>query len=220
MPPVTVAMPTPATMPSVCDTAIQPPTTPRSRTGTRSGTVALSAANIAFRDACARLHASAIVSTDWADASSTSASAPSRPPATTHGTRRPNRDVVRSDSAPNNGLAITDTADPTPVTTPKTSSLSPGETTSACWASSTWIGPKKPAHRPSPASVTHATQRRGTDSSGSSSADSRASAACTGTGSGGSGHGHHWLIAGSSLVMCWVIDWVIYWAAISRRYQS
>ena len=94
-----------------------------------------------------------------------------RAPATTHGTRRPNRDVVRSDSAPNSGFATTETADPTPVTTPKTSSLWPGETTCACWASSTWIGPKKPAHSPSPASVTAVTHRRVTGSTGSASAD-------------------------------------------------
>src|SRR4029079_9595067 len=40
----------------------------------------------------------------------------------------------------------------------------------ACCASSTWIGPKKPAQRPSPASVTAATHRRGTASPGSANA--------------------------------------------------
>ena len=170
MPPVAVAMPTPPTMPSVCETATQPPTTPRSRTGTRSGTVAVSAANIALREACASDQASTIARIDWAVASRTSASAPSSAPTTTHGTRRPKREVVRSDRAPKSGFATTETADPTPVTTPNTNSLWPGETTCACWASSTWIGPKNPAHSPSPASVTDATQRFGTETSGSASA--------------------------------------------------
>ena len=80
--------------------------------------VAVSAANIAFSDAWARPQASTIASTECAVASSTRASPPDSAPATTHGSRRPNRDVVRSDSAPNNGFATTETAEPTPVTTP------------------------------------------------------------------------------------------------------
>ena len=161
MPPVTVAIPTPLTMPSVCDTATQPPTTPRCATGTWSGTVAVSAANIALSAACARHQPTTITATESATASSSSARAPATAPPATHGTRRPKRDVVRSDSAPNSGLATTDTAEPRPVTSPKTNSLSPGATASACWASSTWIGPKKPAQTPSPASVTRATHERG-----------------------------------------------------------
>ena len=94
--------------------------------------------------------------------------------------------MVRSDSAPNSGFATTETADPTPVTTPKTSSLWPGETSCACWASSTWIGPKNPAHSPSPASVTQATHRRGTESTGSASAAGDRHAAAGGDGSAAS----------------------------------
>jgi hypothetical protein len=134
-------MPTPATMPSVCETATQPPTTPRWLTGTRSGTAAVRAANIAFSPSCARHQASSISQTPFAKASSSSAAPPAMAPPATHGTRRPNREVVRSESAPASGFATTDTADPTPVTSPKTSSLWSGDTTCACWASSTWIGP-------------------------------------------------------------------------------
>jgi hypothetical protein len=75
----------------------------------------------------------------------------------THGTRRPKRDTVRSEIAPKTGLATTETAAPTPATRPKANSLLPGASSAACWASSTWIGPKNPAHNPMEAKVIRAT---------------------------------------------------------------
>ncbi len=147
-PPVTPASPTPVTMPRVCETATQPPTRPRASTGTRSGTVALSAANIAVRAACARAQASTISGTESARASSSRPAAPSTAPASTHGTRRPRREVVRSESAPHSGLASTPTTEPIPVTRPNTSSLWPGATCSRLQREQHLHGPEHPGPQP------------------------------------------------------------------------
>jgi hypothetical protein len=56
-------------------------------------------------------------------ASRTSAAAPASAPPTVHGCRRPNRPVVRSDSAPATGLATSATAAPIPVTQPSAAIL-------------------------------------------------------------------------------------------------
>ena len=48
---------------------------------------------------------------------------------------------------------------PSPVTRARICSLLAGSIASACWASSTWIGPKNPAHSPMLATVSSATQR-------------------------------------------------------------
>ncbi|WP_238334803.1 hypothetical protein [Kribbella amoyensis] len=80
-------------------------------------------------------------------------------PASTHGTRRPKREAVRSEAAPKTGFATTETAAPTPVTTPKTNSLLLGATASDCCASSTWIGPSQAAKTPTLASTTAVVHR-------------------------------------------------------------
>ena len=81
-----------------------------------------------------------MVATSPAAASTASPAAPASAPPSVHGWRRPNREVVRSESRPASGLATTDTAAPIPVTTPNTTSLSAAASSSACRGSSTWIG--------------------------------------------------------------------------------
>ena len=56
------------------------------------------------------------------------------------------------------------------MTRESTASLWSGEMASDCWASSTWIGPKKPDHSPMLASTSQVTQSRETGSVGSASA--------------------------------------------------
>src|SRR3954467_6968238 len=54
-----------------------------------------------------------------------------------------------------------------PVTRASVASLWSGENRSACWARSTWMGPKKPAHTPMLTRLSHTTQRPLTGSVGS-----------------------------------------------------
>ncbi len=68
------------------------------------------------------------------------------------------------------GLANTETAAPTPVTSERTASLWSGLIDSACWASSTWIGPKKPDQTPTEISESQTTQTALTGRIGSASA--------------------------------------------------
>ena len=76
-------------------------------------------------------------------ASRASAAAPASAPHTVHGCRRPNRPVVRSDSAPATGLAIMATAAPMPVTQPSTTTLCADPAIAWTWlGSSTSSGPK------------------------------------------------------------------------------
>src|SRR6266545_4266117 len=87
---------------------------PRCRSGARSGTAAVVAASTAFPPACTTHHAMTIRTTAPDTASASRPSTTPAAPAATHGTRRPNREVVRSEKAPNSGFAITATADPMP----------------------------------------------------------------------------------------------------------
>ena len=108
--------------------------------------------------------------------SSSSDAAPSTTPPSTHGTRRPRRERVRSLKAPHTGLANSDTAAPLNRTTASSASLlmppgSAAATRSACWASSTWIGPNHPAITPRLSSTSAPTQRAGGLSTGSSKAE-------------------------------------------------
>src|SRR4051812_17583768 len=103
-------------------------------------------------------------------ASTTSPVAPSSAPASVHGWRRPNREVVRSDSRPITGFASSAAMAPAPVTRPNTSSLLAWSNSSACCGSSTWIGAYTPSHRPRLAKKSHAIQLRRTGTSGSPSA--------------------------------------------------
>ena len=78
--------------------------------------------------------------------------------------------MVRSEKAPKSGLQTTETKAPSPVTRENTNALWSESIASACWASSTWIGPKKPAHSPMLASDSATTHRAGGLRSGSASA--------------------------------------------------
>ena len=81
---------------------------------------------IAFRPTWARLQAMMTPAMVCWPASRTSAAAPASAPPTVHGCRRPNRPVVRSDSAPATGLATSAAAAPTPVTQPSAAILPAG----------------------------------------------------------------------------------------------
>ena len=180
--PVTAAIPDPTMTPAVWAMASTPPTTPRSRVGTWSGTVAVMAASIALRAAWASAHASTSRQTESAPDSRSIATAPRAAPPRTHGRRRPDRSVVRSENAPHTGFSTVETAAPTPVTRASTASLWSGERASDCCASSTWIGPKKPDHRPMLASTSHSTHSREAGSVGSRSARSTGVAGVAGVG--------------------------------------
>ena len=170
--PVTAAIPEPTMTPAVWAMASTPPTTPRSRVGTWSGTVAVMAANIALSEACASAQASTSSHTESAPDSRSIATAPRAAPPSTHGRLRPERRVVRSEKAPHTGFSTVETSAPTPVTSERTAALWSGEMASDCCASSTWMGPKNPDHRPMLASTSQRTHDRGTRSVGSRSARS------------------------------------------------
>src|SRR5215470_3355931 len=170
--PDAAAIPDPAMTPRVWAMARKPPTDPRCRVGTWSGTVAVIAASMAFSDPCASDHPSTNDHTESARESTTIATTPPIAPRTTHGSRRPRRDVVRSEKAPHNGLSTIDTAAPTPVTKASTVSLWSGAIASDCFANNTWIGPKKPDQRPMLATNSQTTQSFDTDVVGSASARS------------------------------------------------
>ncbi len=121
--PVAAAIPDPRMTPAVWEMASTPPTTPRSRVGTWSGTVAVIAASIALSEAWARAQASTSRQTESAPDSSTMATAPPAAPPSTQGRRRPIRSVVRSEKAPHTGLSTVETSAPTPVTSDSTPAL-------------------------------------------------------------------------------------------------
>ena len=100
----------------VCAIPIHPETAPRWETGTRSGTLAARPACIAFTPTCARHHPAAIDGMLCRRPTSSSAAAVPAAPPSTNGRRRPNLDVVRSDSAPASGFTIIATAAPRPLT--------------------------------------------------------------------------------------------------------
>ena len=179
--PVAAAMPVPATTPMVCATATIPPIRPRRLLGTWSGIIAVTAASIALSAACTPHQPSSITATFGATDSTASEAAPPRAPPTSQGSRRPARSVVRSEKAPASGLQMTETSAPTPVTRASTCSLFAASSASACWASSTEIGPKNPAHSPTLATASSPTQRVGGTTVGSASA---AGVCCVGPGFG------------------------------------
>ena len=168
--PVAAAMPVPATTPMVCATATIPPIRPRRLLGTWSGIIAVTAASIALSAACTPHQPSSITATFGATDSTASEAAPPRAPPTSQGSRRPARSVVRSENAPASGLQMTETSAPAPVTSASTCSLFAASSASACWASSTEIGPKNPAHSPTLATASSPTQRVGGATVGSASA--------------------------------------------------
>jgi len=136
---------TASSTPSVCGRPIQPDTTPRCPTGTWSGTPAVTLACIAFSPAWARHQPAMTPAIVCWPASRHSAAAPASAPPTIHGRRRPNRLVVRSDSAPATGLATIATAAPMPVTHPRTTTLCAGPAIACTWLGSrTEIGPMYP----------------------------------------------------------------------------
>ncbi len=166
-------MPTPTRIPSVCAIARKPPTSPRRETGTWSGTAAVTAAYIALMAICAPHHATTMTPTLGATARTSSDAAPPAAPPSTHGSRRPTRNVVRSENAPKTGLLIVDTIAPARSTSDSTPSLWSGESSRACSARSTWIGPNQPEKIARFTRVRAATQRAGGVRVGSSSADGR-----------------------------------------------
>jgi hypothetical protein len=110
-------------MPSVWPTPSQPPTMPRCRCGTWSGTAAKSAACMALSVNCAAHQPSAMITMFGAPARIPRLTTPPSAPIAVHGSRLPARHVVRSEIAPNNGLAMTEHAAPRPETTPSAISL-------------------------------------------------------------------------------------------------
>lgn len=173
IPPAAVASPVPVTAPRICAAPNQPPTTPRCSRGTRSGTAAVTAAKDAFSVSWTRHQPTAIAHSPPAPASSSSDSAPPAAPATIHGVRRPQRAVVRSDSAPKNGFAASDTTAPAPVTHASSVSFDipvPGAKSSACRASRICNGPYQPTQIATLASDSAAVQPRPTRSTGSARA--------------------------------------------------
>ena len=106
-----------------------------------------------------------MASTVVACESTTIATTPTTSPPSTHGSRRPIRSTVRSEKAPHTGFRTVDTAAPRPVTSASTVSLCAASTASACCASSTWIGPKNPAHTAMLTRESQSTHARPTGSS-------------------------------------------------------
>ena len=99
---------TPPTTPRVWAIARKPPTRPRAPTGTWSGTVAVTAASIAFSDAWTPHQAEHHHRHRVRDRRAPAATGRRRAaPPSTQGSRRPIRSVVRSEKAPKTGLQIT-----------------------------------------------------------------------------------------------------------------
>ena len=89
---------------------------PRWATGTWSGSTATWAASSALKKTCATHQPSSTTATFGASATTRIPAVPPTRPPTIHGRRLPNRDVVRSLSPPQIGLATIATSAPTPVT--------------------------------------------------------------------------------------------------------
>ena len=172
--PVADAMPVPPTTPTVCAIARMPPILPRPPTGTWSGTVAVTAASIALSEAWTPHQPSAITTTlsaaDEHQQRRARRRARRRPPRAAAG-RRAASYGRRTRRRP--GCRRPRSRAPRPSTSERICFLLSASIASACWASSTWIGPKKPAHSPMLARVRNATQRPGGFSVGSASADRR-----------------------------------------------
>ena len=100
-------------------------------------------------------------------ASTRSPTAPATPPTTIHGTRRPNRDIVRSDSAPHSGFATRESAAPTAETRPSAASFASGASAAAWLGSRIWMGPKSPIMMHSQARLNRSAHERVTGRSGS-----------------------------------------------------
>ena len=90
-------------MPTACGADIHPDTNPRWPTGTWSEMVAVSAAVMMQKPTDAATHAAPIAQISVCSPSTTSESAKTSAPTTIHGRRRPNREAVRSESAPVSG---------------------------------------------------------------------------------------------------------------------
>ena len=93
-----------------------PATIPRCATGTWSGSTATMTASRALNPTWATHHPSRTNGIVGAQATTRTPRDPPTRPVTIHGRRIPNRDVVRSLSLPQNGLASMATAAPTPAT--------------------------------------------------------------------------------------------------------
>ena len=98
----------------------------RRSTGTRSGRIAASAATVAFSAAAPRHHQTSNSRKVPARDTGIRSSAVTTAPPTIHGVREPNRDRVRSDSAPKTTLASSATTAAAPVRTASRATLSSG----------------------------------------------------------------------------------------------
>jgi hypothetical protein len=125
------------------------PRVPRWLTGTRSGSAAVSVASIPPSPSSAMNQPTAMTAISGAAATMPRPAAATTAQPSVHGWRRPRGEVVRSDSAPTTGLAISPAIAPTPMTTDSSTASAPLGTPflatwscseATCSGSRTWIG--------------------------------------------------------------------------------
>jgi len=160
----------------------QPDTVARCRTGTWSGMAALRLAYSPFWNPLNRNHSKATPNTVDCEASSTMQTAASTAMISVHRCRRPLKRpirspcAVRSDSMPTTGVASAEEMAPTPVTTPRATTLCLGVMSCSWSASTTCSGVWVAIHMPRLARARPKTHRCRTCSVGSASACDSASA--------------------------------------------
>ena len=172
----------PTTRPSACGMPTQPATVARWRTGTWSGIAALRLAYSPFWNALNSTHSTATPTTVCCVRSARRQMAASRAMDSVQRCRRPrsrqnpNAPVVRSDSAPATGVAMTEAIAPTAETTASATILWCGVMSWSCWGSLTCSGVSEAIHmprdaRPSPVIQPPRTCTVGSASAGESAGD-------------------------------------------------
>ena len=108
----------PPRMPTFCAMPSRADTLPRWNLGTWSEMVAMNGARVALAPSCARHQPAVMTGTLCPRAITTKARVITTVPATIQGRRRPNREVVRSESRPNSTLPMTANRAPKPAMIP------------------------------------------------------------------------------------------------------
>ncbi len=103
-----------------------PLTLPRCWGGIWSGSSAVRVASVALMPSCASAQPAVSVGMLVPSATISRPAEPTSMPPSSHGRRRPSREVVRSDIAPKNGLPISARTAPTESTVPRAADLSSG----------------------------------------------------------------------------------------------
>src|SRR5580693_7154085 len=157
----------PTSSPSACGPKIAPEIMPRWVTGTWSATAANSPADAIEKPSEANIQHTITPTQDRCGPIATSERASTTTPAAIQTRRRPNRDRVRSHSAPATGSAISATTPAAPVAMPKSRTLCAASSAANWFGSTSWTGTSHAIQNPNHSSVNRPVQPRDTRTVGS-----------------------------------------------------